>query len=136
MRIITAIFVLLLAQPVSAGNLLSIREGILLDYGTSPQLAVTFNHDTHKSVKCRTCHHIADAEGKRFVKCTRDGCHDLKGSRQRNPMSVFMAYHARGTDKSCYGCHRMERSSHPSFRGCQPCHMGPITRARLAEAQK
>lgn len=126
---------LLIAQAAHAGNLLSIREPILLDYGASPRLAVEFNHDAHKSVKCRTCHHIKDAEGKRFVKCTREDCHSLKGSRQRDPMSEFMAYHARGTDKSCYGCHQMERAKYPSFRGCQPCHMGPMTRANIQKAE-
>lgn len=134
MRILSIIAVLLFAQTALAGNLISIRKPILLDYGASPRLAVVFNHSTHKSVKCRTCHHIADAEGQRFVKCTREECHSLKGSRQRDPMSAFMAYHARGMDRSCYGCHQKERKQYPSFRGCKPCHMGPITRAAIQKA--
>lgn len=136
MKILPVIAVLLLAQPVFAGNLFSLREPILLDYGASPRLAVTFNHNTHKTVKCRTCHHIVDEQGKRYVKCTQEGCHDLKGSKERNPMSAFMAYHAKGTDKSCYGCHRAERAKYPSFKGCQPCHMGPITKAAIAKADQ
>lgn len=134
MKFLLAAVILLSAQIALAGNLLSIREPITLDYGASPRLAVVFNHNTHKSVKCRTCHHIADEQGQRFVKCTREECHSLKGSRQRNPMSAFMAYHARGVDMSCYGCHLQERAKYPSFKGCQPCHMGPMTRARIAEA--
>lgn len=127
--------VLLIAQSANAGNLLSIRKPILLDYGASPRLAVVFNHSTHKEVACRTCHHIVDEEGQRFVKCTREECHSLKGSRQRDPMSAFMAYHAKGTDKSCYGCHLEERAKHPSFKGCQPCHMGPMTKASLEKKE-
>lgn len=134
MRILPVLFILLLSQTVIAGNLFSIRGPITLDYGASPRLAVVFNHDTHKSVKCRTCHHMADEEGKRFVKCTREECHSLKGSRERDPMSAFMAYHARDTDRSCYGCHLAERARHPSFKGCQPCHMGPFSRANLEAA--
>lgn len=136
MKILMTIAFLLCAQVALAGNLLSIREPILLDYGASPRLAVVFNHNTHKEVKCRTCHHIVDAQGQRFVKCTREECHSLKGARQRDPMSEFMAYHARDTDRSCYGCHQQERATHPSFKGCQPCHMGPITKANLQKAEK
>lgn len=136
MKILAMIIFMLVSQSVLAGNLFSIREPILLNYGASPRLSVVFNHNTHKSVKCRTCHHIKDAQGKRFVNCTIQECHSLKGSRGRDPMSAFMAYHAKGTDKSCYGCHLEERASHPSFRGCQPCHMGPITKASLAQSEK
>lgn len=131
MRILPVLLILLFSSYALAGNLASIREPILMDYGASPRLFVTFNHNTHKSVKCRTCHHIKDDEGMRYVKCTREECHSLKGSRQRDPMSAFMAYHARGTDRSCYGCHQQERSKYPSFKGCRPCHMGPITKAGL-----
>ena len=134
MKILSIIAILLFAQIAYSANLLSIREPILLDYGASPRLSVVFNHNTHKSVKCRTCHHIVDDQGQRYVKCTRDGCHALKGSRQRDIMSAFMAYHDRGTDVSCYGCHQEKRAEYPSFRGCQPCHMGPITRAAIEEA--
>lgn len=124
------------AQIAYAGDLISIRKPILLNYGAYPQLYVTFNHDTHKTVKCRTCHHIADEQGKRFVKCTREECHSLKGAKQRDPLSAFMAYHARDMDRSCYGCHQMERATHASFRGCQPCHMKQMTRDKLQTAQK
>lgn len=134
MKILPLLFILLVASAAVAGNLESIRKPILLDYGASPRLAVVFNHDTHKTVKCRVCHHIKDAEGQRFVKCTREECHSLKGARQRDPMSAFMAYHAKGTDKSCYGCHNMERASYPSFRGCEPCHKGPAAMAGFAES--
>ena len=136
MKIFYALAILLIAPAAIAGNLYSLREPILLDYGASPRLYVTFNHNTHQTVKCRVCHHIKDAQGKRFVKCTQEGCHDLKGSRQRDPMSAFMAYHARGTDKSCYGCHQMERATYPEFKGCQPCHMGPFTKAAIQKAEK
>lgn len=136
MKILPVIIILLFAQTAFAAKLHTIQEPILLDYGASPRLAVVFNHSTHKSVKCKTCHHIADEQGKRYVKCTREECHSLKGSRERDPMSVFMAYHAKGTDRSCYGCHLEERTAYPSFRGCQPCHMGPVTKASLQKDEQ
>lgn len=124
---------LLFAVSSHAANLFSIKGPIDMNYGTSPRFAVIFNHSTHKQVKCRTCHHIKDEEGQRFVKCTREDCHSIPGARERDPMSMFMAYHAVGTDRSCYGCHRMEAKTHPQFVGCRPCHMGPLTRKALAE---
>lgn len=122
-----------IADAADSGNLLSIRKPIDMNYGSSPRFAVIFNHSTHKTVKCRTCHHIATENGKRFVKCTIEACHSIPGARQRDPLSMFMAYHARGTDRSCYGCHKAEAATHPQFVGCRPCHMSPLTRKELAE---
>lgn len=136
MKILLAIVtILLLAQGAYAAGLNAIQKPMLLDYCSGPRLAVVFNHSTHKQVQCRTCHHIVDDEGKRYVKCTREECHSIPGSRERDPMSAFMAYHAKGTDRSCYGCHLERRAKYPSFRGCQPCHMGPETKAKLEKAE-
>lgn len=122
---------LLLAATAQAGSLHSIKGPILMDYGASKRFAVTFNHSSHKNVKCRICHHMNDAEGKRFVDCTIEPCHSQPGARLRNPESMFMAYHAPGTERSCYGCHYMNRASHPEFRGCRPCHMSPQARQAM-----
>lgn len=119
---------LLLATAASAGPLHSLKGPIVMDYGARPRFAVTFNHSSHKNVPCRTCHHLATAEGKRFVNCTIEPCHSQAGPRLRDPESMFMAYHAPGMDRSCYGCHYMERAKHPEFRGCRPCHMSPQAR--------
>lgn len=121
------------ATGSQAASLTAIRGPIEMDYGASPRFAVTFNHSSHKNVKCRTCHHIRDKEGRRYVQCTIEECHSVSGARRRDPLSMFMAYHARGTDRSCYGCHKMEAAKHPEFKGCRPCHMGPLTRKVLAE---
>lgn len=122
---------LLLAAAVQGAPLHSIKGPILMDYGASPRFSVTFNHSSHQQVKCRTCHHIRDAEGKRFVNCTIEPCHSQAGARLRNPESMFMAYHAPGMDRSCYGCHYKERAKHPEFRGCRPCHMSPQARKAM-----
>lgn len=137
MRIFVVIGILLLCGGIAfAENLNAIRRPLLLNYGASPLLSVVFNHNTHKEVKCRTCHHIVDTERKRYVKCTIEGCHALKGSYESNPMSAFMAYHAKGTDRSCYGCHLEERNKYTSFKGCEPCHIGAVTKAPIKKAEK
>lgn len=125
-----------MAAAAEGGKLLLLRKPITMDYGTSPLLAVVFNHSTHKKVKCRTCHHMEDNQGKRFVKCTIKECHSTPGARQRGPLSMFMAYHARDTDRSCYGCHKMEAATHPEFKGCRPCHMSPMSRQAIADMEK
>lgn len=123
----------LLAASVQAANLKTIRGPINMDYGASPRFAVVFNHDSHKDFKCRLCHHMKTEQGERFVNCTIEPCHSKAGAREREPTSMFMAYHARGMDRSCYGCHKMEAKTHPEFKGCRPCHMSPMTREQIAK---
>lgn len=135
MKALIIIFVLLFATAAAAGSLYALRGPIFMDYGASPLLGVTFNHSSHKRVKCRTCHHMEDAQGQRYIKCTREECHSIKGGYKSNPMSAFMAYHALETERSCYGCHFEKRARHASFRGCQPCHMGPETREAVEKAR-
>lgn len=110
--------------PVVLGPLKVLREPVDLDYGNYPLLSVIFNHSSHKRIACVTCHHKKTAEGKLYVACTNKDCHSLKGPRERVPMSMFMAYHAPRTNRSCYNCHVREAAAHPQFKGCQPCH-GP-----------
>lgn len=139
-RMAIAILTFCLLTPALAqadgGNLKAIRKPIDMNFGASPRMAVIFNHSSHKKVKCRTCHHIENDEGKRFVNCTIEECHSITGARERDPMSMFMAYHAKGTDRSCYGCHKQEAATHPEFKGCRPCHMSPQTRDQIANATK
>lgn len=115
------------AQDVSnsSGTLKALRKPIDLDYGQYPLLSVIFNHSSHKKVKCVTCHHIKNADNKLYVPCTNEDCHSLKGPRDTQPMSMFMAYHAPSSTHSCYACHVREAGRHPQFKGCRPCH-GPV----------
>lgn len=113
-------------------NLKNLDKPILLDSGTSKRMYVVFNHSTHKSVKCRTCHHEG-LPGNRYASCTNDECHSLKGASERDPMSVYMAYHAPDTDRSCYGCHKPLSGKYPGFKGCQPCHKTPFAQKTTAE---
>lgn len=112
-------------------NLKNLDKPILLDAGSSKRMHVIFNHSSHNSVKCRTCHHEG-LPGNRYASCTNEECHSLPGARERDPMSVYMAYHAPDTDRSCYGCHKSLAGKYTNFKGCQPCHKS--LRAQAAEA--
>lgn len=102
-------------------NLKDLDKPILLDAGNSKRMYVNFNHSSHKSVACRTCHHTG-LPGHRYAPCTSKECHALPGAAEREPLSVYMAYHAPDTDRSCYGCHRRLAGKYPGFKGCGPCH--------------
>lgn len=102
-------------------NLKNLDKPILLDAGQSKRMYVTFNHSSHKKIACRTCHHEG-LPGNRYAPCTNKECHALTGASERDPMSVYMAYHAPDTDRSCYGCHKPLAGKYPNFKGCRPCH--------------
>lgn len=105
----------------SARNLKDLNKPIELDAGKSSRMYVIFNHSSHKKIACRTCHHTG-LPGNRYAACTSKECHSLPGASERDPMSVYMAYHAPGTDRSCYGCHKPLAGKYPDFKGCRPCH--------------
>lgn len=86
-----------------------------------------------KGINCKLCHHMETSDGDLFVPCTNEECHATPGARERDTMSLFMAYHDKNADRSCYGCHKKEAASHPQFKGCRPCHMSPQARAALVE---
>lgn len=131
------VFALLGAAEVQAkenqGILFKYKQPIELNDGTSKLMHVTFNHTTHKGIKCASCHHEGLPEN-RYASCTNEMCHSLKGARERDPMSLFMAYHS-PDERSCYGCHKKEAANHPEFRGCRPCHMSPQAREAMEKAQ-
>ncbi len=135
------IFALFLAAPVFGqeatvqGPLKVLRQPVLMENSAYPLLSVTFNHSSHKEFKCRSCHHMETDDGNRFAPCTTDGCHDLKGPRERDPMSMFMAYHAPDSKRSCYGCHRQYAGKYPDFQGCRPCHMSNQAEKAALEAK-
>lgn len=113
------------------------KDPIVLESGISPLLNVTFNHNTHRSVPCRTCHHEEGSTGY-YVSCTE--CHQITDPRSDAPESTFQAFHAKGTDRSCYGCHTQMAEARPQdlphFTNCRPCHMSEQARAAAREAAR
>lgn len=105
----------------SRPNLKNLDKPILLNAGPSKRMYVIFNHSTHKEVKCRTCHHEG-LPGNRYASCTSPECHAITAPSSREPLSVYMAYHAPDTQRSCFGCHKPLAGKYPGFKGCGPCH--------------
>ena len=130
---------LLGTAPAMAGSGKKVSEvlktPVLMQAGSSPRMAVNFNHSSHKGISCTLCHHMATSDDALFVSCTNEECHATPGARERDTMSLFMAYHDKAAERSCYGCHKQRAAEHPEFVGCRPCHMSPMARA-AASAQK
>lgn len=116
------------------GSLFKYTQPIELNDGTSKLMHVTFKHTDHKGIKCRNCHHEG-LDTNRYASCTNELCHSLKGARERDTMSLFMAYHS-PDERSCYGCHSKLAAENPNFRGCRPCHMSPQARIAVEQAKQ
>ena len=87
-----------------------IKEPIVIKAGKSRRMDVTFQHNSHKGISCMQCHHLSGDKG-RYVPCVE--CHAKPGPRERDPMSMFMAFHARDTQRSCLGCHKQKVLDRP-----------------------
>lgn len=121
------------AQPLDRVRA-AIQNSIEIQGGSSPRMNVTFKHAYHiigKGISCTHCHHDRSL-GSSFVSCRNEDCHATPGARERDTMSMFMAFHDIDTDRSCYGCHTRQSEEnpdkYPEFQGCRPCHMSPQTR--------
>lgn len=114
----------------------AIKEPIEIEASGSKRMNVMFPHTAHKGISCFHCHHEEGSDG-RYVACTE--CHATPGARERDPMSMFMAFHSKNSDRSCLGCHKKLAAENPGkfpqFKGCRPCHMSPAAR-EAAEAAK
>ncbi|MDL2266371.1 cytochrome c family protein [Desulfovibrio sp. OttesenSCG-928-G15] len=141
MRYLTAVLVALVFVCVGAAQAKDDKgpgaiknNPILIEGGESARMSVIFSHKSHrgKGFNCRTCHHESSSNTP-YSSCRE--CHSTPGARERDEMSMFMAFHAKGTDRSCYGCHaklaEQSPGAYPSFQGCRPCHS---TQAREAAA--
>lgn len=97
------------------------RSSVMNRAGKS-DLAVTFRHADHEDVRCSTCHHIRQYDGRRYVSCSADdACHDAIGlSNRTSAHSYFSAIHNKMTSRSCLGCHR--RAAATKEKGCRSCH--------------
>ncbi len=102
----------------------TLKNPVLLHDGASPRMAVTFHHASHKGIKCGFCHHMKPEGAKRaYASCgAGEGCHVQMG-KSKDSMSLFMAYHSKDSQRSCYGCHHTLAGKYPEFKGCRPCHM-------------
>ena len=109
------------------------KKAMEMKHGTSKRMHVMFNHATHKDVACDQCHHDTPDPKKPFVSCTSADCHATPGPRERDTMSMFVAYHAKDTDRSCY---KKLAAENPQFSGCRPCHMSAQAKKEASAAKK
>ena len=95
-----------------------IKQPMTIEGGSSQLMNVTFTHKTHmgKGFGCATCHHEKSL-GSSFVSCRDESCHATPGARERDTMSMFMAFHSGDTDRSCYGCHSKLANEEPDKYG-------------------
>ncbi len=123
-RALIAISVLLLTGviPLSAAaeETKAPEKTIELKSSTHKKMWVKFDHASHEGVDCVVCHHAQPSDAKSpSVSCgASEECHALKGTKERDPQSLFWAYHTRNSERSCYGCHTTMIGP-----GCRPCHM-------------
>lgn len=128
------------AQASEPKGVAKTRRPIAIEGGTSPRMTVMFTHKTHtgSGIKCQHCHH--ESSGTSPYSSCREACHSIPGARERDPMSMFMAFHSGDTDRSCYGCHSSlalkDPQKYPDFYGCRPCHMSPEASEEAAGAAK
>jgi hypothetical protein len=82
---------------------------------------VAFSHDRHGAIECGTCHHTWDGSGP-VARCSAPGCHDQPG--KQGAMTFYNAYHAKGMDRSCMGCHKLTaKQGRPAPVACNACHV-------------
>ncbi len=86
-----------------AGDAKAPDKPIELKSSEHKKMWVKFNHATHESVECDVCHHAAPSDAKdAYVSCgASEECHSLKGTRERDPQSLFWAYHTKNSERSC-----------------------------------
>jgi hypothetical protein len=102
--------------------LLKAPEGVAMK-----QAPVSFSHKSHSALGCAACHHTWDGKGA-IGGCMDKGCHDLTEAvtpqEKKSPAFFYNAFHARGSQTSCVGCHgELKKAGQPTGpTGCQECH--------------
>ncbi len=98
------------AAPVLAAPPAVPADGIKLD---NTKLQVVFNHSTHKTADCVTCHHPVDGK-ENYQKCSTAGCHDVFDRKDKSAHSYYRVMHAKGLKyDSCVSCHADFVKDHP-----------------------
>jgi len=88
---------------------------------------VVFNHATHGTVECSTCHHAV--EGKEdYRSCATAGCHDEFGQKAKSINSYYQAIHKRKEPQhqTCLDCHYKNAENDAEklklLKNCKLCH--------------
>ncbi len=90
---------------------------------------VTFNHSTHKEVKCGECHHPVDGK-EDYRPCSTAGCHDNLDKADKSVHSYYQIMHKTKDAKhqTCISCHAAkagdDKEKKKELTGCakSKCH--------------
>lgn len=101
-------------------------DGLKMEKTKKP---VVFNHSTHTSADCQTCHHTWDGAAP-IKSCAAAGCHDNFDKKDKSVHSYFKATHNRRAKEvpSCVSCHKKtagkDRDLKKKLTGCRKsvCH--------------
>ncbi len=99
--IFVAVFGLAFATPAMAEAPKVPADGLKMEKTKKP---VVFNHSTHTSVSCATCHHPVDGK-EDYRKCSTAGCHDSMDRKVKG--SYYKVMHDKKGTKydTCLSCH-------------------------------
>ncbi len=120
-----ALLVLAVAVPSFAAQPPVPADGLRF---SGAKKTVVFNHSTHSSVACVTCHHpVNDQEN--YAKCATSGCHDDLQAK-KGTSSLYAVAHTRKGAKyqTCMECHQGIAAEKPDLKkeltGCakSKCH--------------
>lgn len=74
---------------------------------TATKAVVGLNHETHKALDCKSCHHTWDGKSDKIGACAEKGCHaSADPANKTGKDSFYMAFHKPDSKHSCVGCHK------------------------------
>lgn len=120
-----ALLVLTMAVPSFAAQPPVPADGLQF---SGAKKTVIFNHSTHSSVACVTCHHpVNDQEN--YAKCATAGCHDDLQAKKGTSSLYAVAHNRKGAKyQTCMECHQTIAAEKPDLKkeltGCakSKCH--------------
>jgi hypothetical protein len=89
----------------------------------APMGGVSFDHKTHASAKCETCHHASKPE--KALKGPQEACTDCHTKVAAAPMMTKLqaAFHnPTATAGLCADCHKKEAAGKKAPTKCADCH--------------
>lgn len=120
-----ALFAMALALPAFASEPAVPADGLKM---AKTKMEVTFNHSTHKEIKCADCHHPVDGKAD-FKPCASAGCHDVFDKKDKSEKSYYKVMHGKNLKyATCVSCHSDYVKTKPEMKkeltGCKgsKCH--------------
>jgi len=110
-----ALLILALALPALAAQPDVPADGMKLDKLTKPpKPPVTFNHSSHKDIKCGECHHVVEGK-ENYGKCGNEGCHDSLDRKDKSVKGYYRTMHEKSGTKfaTCASCHAQTAEKFP-----------------------